>query len=274
MTGVGEIVKRAGRHPIAIQAYLDSSGKAHENRLTLAAFAASDYVWADIESQWMEVLGKHPLKPGYIHMRELCSLRGEFSRDKGWTQEEAFGLVNQMLIFLQHFKHERLQMYYCTIDLEARRRLVRDEGYKIPLPIDLCNEFCSETVLKAHLKKAWDSNPTTHVAEEMSFVFDNGEGFFGPFHKKWLGEVKRFRREGGFNPWNVITNVTTSTDMKRLPGLQAADLLAWAVNREHTVPEGTAGKYHAHFMRQVISQYYINFDELKLREKYGQILFR
>jgi hypothetical protein len=259
---------------MAVTAFFDSSGKPHdkEARLTLAAFAASDIVWADLERQWNEVLHKHPLKPRYIHMKELCPLRDEFSVDRGWTREEAFGLVNQMLLFLQHYKKESLQMYYCTIDLEARRRLVKDEGFKIPLPVDLCNEFCSETVLKAHFKKAWDKDPDTQTAEEMAFVFDAGEKFYGPFRKKWEAEVKKFRRDGGFNPWNVITSVTTTTNMKKLPGLQAADILAWAVNREHTVQEGSPGKYHAHFLRQVVSQYYIDFDEMKLRQKYGRII--
>jgi len=62
--------------------------------------------------------------------------------------------------------------------------------------------------------------------------------------------------------------------MKQLPGLQAADVLAWAVNQEHTVEEGTAGKMHAHIMRQIISQFYIDFDEAKLRERYGRVKLR
>jgi hypothetical protein len=223
-----------------------------------------------MESGWSAVLDEHPLKPQYIHMKELCSLNGEFSRDKGWTQQDSFGVLNKMLVFLQNFDKQEFQMYYCTIDLEARRKLIA-EGYTIPSAVDICNQYCAETVLKAHMKKTLDRNPSAQEAEEMVFVFDNGEDFFHPFYKKWERELKRFRKEKGWNPWNVITDVHTTTRMKKLPGLQAADVLAWAVNREHTVEEGTAGKMHAHVMRQIISQYYIDFDEAMLRQKYGRV---
>jgi hypothetical protein len=254
---------------IAVRAYLDGSGKSHEKRLTLAAFAAQDGIWAEMERQWREVLDEHPLKPRYVHMKELCALRGEYDRSKGWTQQESFGIVNKMLLFLQHYKQD-LQMYYCTIDLEAHRKLVA-EGYAIPRAVDICNQYCAETIIKAHIQKTYRRNPAAEEAEEMVFVFDNGEDFYHPFHKKWESEVKRFGKEKGFNIWNVITDVHTTTRMKQLPGLQAADVLAWAVNREHTVEVGTAGKMHAHLMRQIIPQYYVAFDEDSLRDRFGRV---
>ncbi len=232
---------------IAVRAYLDGSGKKHEKRLTLAAFAAQDGLWAQLEEDWRQVLDRHPLKPRYIHMKELCPLRGEFDKAKGWTQEQAFGLVNSMLMFLQVFDKQEFQMYYCTIDLVARRKLLA-EGYSIPGAVEICNEYCAETVMKAHIRKTWEKDRLAKGAEEMVFVFDTGEDFYGHFMQKWKREQKRFRREGGFNAWNVITDVHTTTRMKELPGLQAADVLAWAVNREHTAEDGAAGKMHAHIM--------------------------
>lgn len=223
-----------------------------------------------MENEWRAVLNEHPLKPRYIHMKELCSLRGEFDRDKGWTQEASFGLLNQMLMFLQVLDKQGFQMYYCTIDLEARRKLIA-EGYTIPSGVDICNQYCSETVIKAHLKKTLDINPGAREAEELIFVFDNGEEFFHPFYKKWEREVKRFRKEKGWNPWGVISAVRTTSQMKHVPGLQAADVLAWCVNREHIAEEGMAGKMHAHIMRQIISLYYIDFDEDMLRHRYGRV---
>jgi hypothetical protein len=86
---------------MAVQVYLDGSGKLHEGRLTLAAFAAPDEIWARIENDWRAVLDAHPLTPRYIHMKELCPLKGEFSADKGWTQEASFSLLNQMLLLFQ-----------------------------------------------------------------------------------------------------------------------------------------------------------------------------
>jgi len=143
-------------------------------------------------------------------MNELCSLNDGFARDQGWTQQEPFGLLNKMLMFLQDFDKREFQMYYCTIDLDACRKLVA-EGYTIPSAVDICNQFCAETVMKAHLQKAFDRDPTAQYAEEMVFIFDNGEDFFHPFHKKWERELKRFKKEKGWNPWNVITDVHTTT---------------------------------------------------------------
>ena len=205
-------------------------------------------------------------------MKELAHLRGDFTADNGWTLDAAYGLVNQMLLFLQTYKGQ-LQMYYCTIDLDARRKLIA-EGYTIPHPVEMCNEYCAETVIKSHIQKTYRQNPKAEEADEMVFVFDQGEDFYGPFQQKWKREKRRFYGKGGFSIWNVITDVTATTRMKQLPGLQAADMLAWAVNREHTVDEGAPGRMHAYIMRQIISQYYVSFDEAKLRERYVRVKLR
>jgi hypothetical protein len=253
---------------IVVRAYLDSSGKPHERRVTLAAFCACDEAWNMMEYAWRDVLLGHPLKPNYIHMKELCHLQKEFSKQKGWTLSEAFGLVNKMLMFLQMFPKKDFNMFYCSIDLEARRKLIK-EGYKIPDPVSLCNGFCSEIIIRHYLREAVekDSEARYENLDGLNFYFDQGEEYFGPFQKKWLEMTKRARRDEIPNPWVSVVQVTTA-NMRRVPGLQMADVLAWAVNRGHMAEEGKPGKHHAHIMKQILAGYRVEMDEAEMRKRY------
>jgi hypothetical protein len=68
--------------------------------------------------------------------------------------------------------------------------------------------------------------------------------------------------------WSLIKTVTNA-DMREKPGLQAADLLAWATNRHHA-KVGQRFKFLREIMQGVISWYQIFFDEVELRKRYGQ----
>jgi hypothetical protein len=77
---------------IAVRAYYDGSGadrNGRRKRITLAGYAASPAVWADIEGKWWDVLADDSRRPScrYLHMREANRLVGEFSSERGWTHK-------------------------------------------------------------------------------------------------------------------------------------------------------------------------------------------
>ena len=81
---------------IALRAYLDSSGKLEDNWMTLAAIAAPDEIWAELEAAWDKILQGHTPKGSYIHMKEVIRLEKAFNSNLGWTHDNAFGLVNKV----------------------------------------------------------------------------------------------------------------------------------------------------------------------------------
>jgi len=60
--------------------------------------------------------------------------------------------------------------------------------------------------------------------------------------------------------------------MKSTPGIQAADIIAWSVNRETFAKEGQTAKYLGHILRQVIPSHYVVWDETKMRQQFKPLL--
>lgn len=100
---------------IAIRAYLDSSGKLENDYMTLAAMAATDSMWGEVETEWGRILSGHSPKATYVHRREICHQIEGFDRKFGWTNENAFGLSNKCLAYLSQLDKKRFSIFYCAI---------------------------------------------------------------------------------------------------------------------------------------------------------------
>jgi hypothetical protein len=171
---------------------------------------------------------------------------------------------------MSRFDKERFRMFYCTVDLGAWHKL-RGEGYEIPGPIELCNEF---SVYAIQLWYAYKFPLKTEMFDLKTdgehYVFDRNEDFYLPFRAKWYLEKDKFDNTGALSPWVLIDDVTEA-DMRKVPGIQAADILAWSVNREHTAPPDFPGKAYLEIMKKVIPSGYMFWDEKAMRKKYGVI---
>jgi len=254
---------------IAIRTYLDSSGKLENNYLTLAAFFGPDEVWAEFETKWQEVLHNHVPRAEYIHMRELVRQLDGFDRAFGWTQKNCWELVIKCLMFIQHLDKQRFRMFYCAIDLEAWRKL-KAETYQLPDPIELCNESCSEIIMKWYLVRYPDI--ISHLPA-LHYFFDRDEYFKQPFEDKWKAELAKLdASKGDWSVWSLVEEVSTVADMRKVPGIQAADVLAWAVNRENTAFGDLPGVSLSHIMRSVIPSGSIVWNEAKMREKFRPLI--
>ena len=100
---------------------------------------------------------------------------------------------------------------------------------------------------------------------EFYFIFDRNEAFKKPFEEEWHAALD----EPGASDWKTIRAVTEVPDMRDSPGTQAADMVAWSVNRENVGHEGQAGFKMAHIMRQVLPHFAGVLTKESLMEKYG-----
>ena len=251
---------------IALEAYFDGSnvgGWDNGKTVTLAGFAADDSVWQDVDKEWRRILDDSSKRPQaeYLHMREAVHLEKEFSPHKGWTIAKVGGLVVELLNYLQHVDKQRFRMFWCTVDLDAHKRL-RAEGLNLADPIQICID-CPTLVLDWFWVK-WPG--VIHAAH---FFFDVDEPFRAPFEDKWKAESS-LSFNGSDYFWSLLKTVTTAK-MQDKPGLQAADLIAWAVNRKFAVQKDAAFSGIEALMWNVIPSSSILWDEQKLREKLGRI---
>ena len=74
--------------------------------MSIGGIAASDDVWAEVDSDWWHILHNHDPRAEYMHMVEAIPLRGAFSKDKGWDDDKVFGLVNLLLSYLSDIPHK------------------------------------------------------------------------------------------------------------------------------------------------------------------------
>ena len=250
---------------IALESYLDASGNIKNvPYLTLAGMAADDLLWADFNRQWGNMLNSHPLRPNYMHMREAEKLEGEFRQDKGWTNKKVNQLVGDLLIYLSHLDKKKFRQFFCVIDMDAHRKL-EQEGIPLDDPIDICNKGCPEIILGWYIL-----DYPKLIIDSAHFFFDQTEPFEEPFKQKWIAEKeRRVNVAAGDVFWSIIKTVT-SADMRQHPPLQAADMLAWAVNRDLTSDADKPYRYLAGMMVEVIPTGAGIWDEKRLRARYGQ----
>jgi hypothetical protein len=121
---------------ISLRAYLDSSGKVTDDYMTLAAFAGSEEMWGEFETEWWKILEGHTPKAEYVHMREIAHQRKGFDRKHGWNEQNAFGLVTSCLSYMSRLDKTRFRMFYCSVDLVAWRKL-RAQTNALPSPPSL-----------------------------------------------------------------------------------------------------------------------------------------
>lgn len=247
-----------------LNAYFDRSGQDDSAFLTLSGIAATEELWSEIAQTWNYILQSGDRKASYMHMIEAVHLRGEFSKEKGWNDESVFELVNALLSYITQIDKSRYCQFACTIDMNAYRRLEK-ETYQLGSPIDLCNLTCVETVMQWYLLEYKGG-----LDLEAKYYFDQGEPFEPVFREKWERETEKDRSAGQYNTiWSHIKHVG-SADMRSTPGLQIADMLAWARNREEN--KATRFEGLALALTRLAPSKWIIWNEESFRKKYRPLI--
>lgn len=256
-----------------LKSYFDKSGGEECKFLTLSGVAANDKAWDEIDETWLYMLGAHLPKASYLHMYEATHLSKGFGRPNGWDDGKASGLVNWLLSYITQFEqtHDSYCQFVCTVDMEAYRRL-KEETYQMDSPVDLCNSTCVEGVI------AWYVNHyKSDLDYEASYYFDTGEPFEPIFKAKWETEQNRDERTGTYGIWSHIKHIGTAP-MRKTPGLQIADMLAWGINRQNNPVEDSPipKEYEsiALAMTRLAPTFSKLWDEKELRKQYRPLIYK
>ena len=102
----------------------------------------------------------------------------------------------------------------------------------------------------------------------LHFIFDRNEPYRAPFSEQWHRELNAAETAGTSSIWQLIQDVTEGR-ANVTPGLQAADMWAWALNRENLASIGQHGTGLAEVMRALIPSSRKVYDEDALRREYG-----
>jgi hypothetical protein len=247
---------------VVLKSYFDKSGQEDQELFTIGAVAASDEVWAEIEENWNLILQKNIPPAAYMHMVEAIPLRGEFSRDKGWNDDHVFGLVNLLLSYLSTAAIWRKSCTFsCSLKMSDYKKL-QAETYQMDSPADM---IATGVVRKM---SEWYFEQYNGYDYDAHYYFDQGEPFEEIIKAKW----NRARSEE--NPkyqWGHISHIGPAI-MEKTPGLQIADMIAWATNRhEVKIPQRYDDLVIG--MRHLLPSMWVVVNEPQLRKNYRPLIY-
>jgi hypothetical protein len=216
----------------AVVGYFDgSTGK--NGRVTLGGYLAPPATWKRFSAAWQGVLANAPAPCSYLHMVEAHARDPEFSVQKGWTEARVEELIELLLnkclrpFALNESEDACLIGLCCSIPAEAWEEACRQETrLKRYGQAGVCARFATALALR-RLPQDPDA-PIGHRTGSLAMVFDRGERFKRQVEEIWERALKRPPgRRGSLSMVSMICE----DNMRTTPGLQAADFLAWHVNR-------------------------------------------
>lgn len=253
---------------IAIRGYYDMSGDSQ--RVVLAGYAATPSRWALFEKSWTEVLRNFEPRCESLHMLDAAKLRGDFAIRNGWSTERVDALIHELLTkcLVTHGRptgENGLFAAVCTIELDDFRRAAREiSQLRNRGPYWVCTEYVTGMALRL-LPQDPELPPFCRMGT-VEMCFDRGERFAGQVRDERKRAMKR--REGKRGPLSLVSEISEGV-ARELPGLQAADYLAWHFNRSakglisnwQTVL-ATDGRYNR-FDYDMLVEWYDNWSDAK-----------
>ncbi|MGC2506868.1 MAG: DUF3800 domain-containing protein [Candidatus Acidiferrales bacterium] len=253
---------REGDLFVVLKSYFDKSGQEDQEFLTIGAVAATDDVWTEIEDEWKEILRRNLPSPAYMHMVEAIHLRGEFSRGKGWNDDLVFGLVNFLLSYLSSSPiHDKYCQFSCSLKMADYNKL-RAETYQLDSPADMVASACVRKMTE------WYFEHYKGLDFEAHYYFDQNEPFEDIIRAKW----NRARVEASPKyQWAHISHIGSAV-MRKTPGLQIADMIAWATTRHEVKIPRRYDNLIIGF-RHLLPSFWVVIDEQQMRKHYRPLIY-
>jgi len=214
-----------------LRGYYDGSGT-HGNSevLTLAGMVASESVWDRFEVQWGAILLKYEITG--FHTKYAIAYRGQFARENNWDERKIERLIWDLWKVIGRFRavkdspDSNLTATSCTIIMNDYRQAKLDNP-ALREPAAICVKFCV-TRMPVDLD-------SIHASPEIALIFDRSEPFLHTIHRNW----QDFKNDPDAGWPRQMKHIVTkdreivSMGNSNIYPLQAADLLAWTMNRNH-----------------------------------------
>ena len=203
---------RSTRLSMAIKAYFDGSGKTRDPQarfVTLAGYYGNEAQWLQFESDWNQILQKYDIP--FVHMRELVPGNGPYVPRFKNNPNERSQLIRDCALVI---RANNLSPVSCVAGLienvTARRNLADFSLVKAEL---MCVDYCLAMMILGTAK------------DQILLYFDRDEGFAPELQRMYQNKKRRGKS------FLKDINAPISVDMSQVPGVQAADILAWSLNR-------------------------------------------
>jgi Protein of unknown function (DUF3800) len=199
-----------------LQAFIDdSTSNTGDKAFFLAGYINTVEMWEAFANVWDFALKQSP-SIEYLKMSEAESLRGQF---RGWSREERDAKIIKLA---QVINLSRPHFVFCSVN--------GDEYIKIITPVapqNLKNPYFMAfwgiiDSAARYLQNAGDILPVEFIFDDQGSMGDDAALFYQEMKKNLAPDLRA-----------VLGNTPIFRDEKNLLPLQAADMLAWHVRRNH-----------------------------------------
>jgi hypothetical protein len=276
---MSSLVGRNAAMAVALRAYYDATGSQATKRrgkiIGLAGYAAKPEVWDAFEAEWWRVLADDTERPPcrYLHMREARALEGEFSPDKGWTTERVTRLLHDLInrCFAPYGRVAEVESALigaaCTVDMGAYKQVCLERPHfteKNPYTL------CIDNVLMCAISQLIPPDEGMYLSDmvlqrrSIALVFDRGEKFRRFVDRAWQPYPWHRRPL----PMRLVHSVAQE-DKESSAAIQAADFLAWHMNRDVASVDGDmAARMMAIFTTRCFTRHYDYAELLQTAERW------
>jgi len=200
--------------------------------VTLAGYSAKDEDWHRIQARWQTAVSRawatcdmpEDMTP-YLHTTDLITKNKPFTRARGWNKSKEESLLSECVeIIAEESRTDKFRGVSSSVLLDDYAKVRRDErkGIRTPPIEDICSSFCAGYAL------AWSLDfAESYFKDGASLYFDQNEPFRGSIVNR-----RRHKRLRNTGVWQKLVHVG-EVNMKVVPAVQMADLLAWSINARY-----------------------------------------
>lgn len=206
---------------VSLQAYTDDSASdVGDQRLFMAGYLNTAENWALFVEAWGEEL-RAPPKIDYLHMVEANNLRGQF---KGWSVADRDEKLRGMARVIRHFRPISYEFSVPRREFYSLVKPVSPRGLGLP---HFTVAFTVVSSVARYIASHGVKLPIDFIFDEQDGVSDDINLFFSYMKRDIPREARK-----------LINGTPVFRDDRQEVPLQAADMLAWHVRREHELGTG------------------------------------
>ena len=209
---------RAKKLMVMLQAFVDDSASEFgDKRLFLAGYVDRAERWAALSDAWERELKKHPAI-AYFKMTEAENFRGQF---KSWSKSDRDRKVLALAGIVDTYRPLAI---HCSVSREEYSRIVEPVApWPLKSPYFSCFWGVIEVTAGYHRSLGVEDVPS------VDFIFDE-QGRLGDQAADWYRWLKD---DQDSSIRDLLGTTPIFRDDKKVVALQAADMLAWHIRRDH-----------------------------------------
>jgi hypothetical protein len=227
--------------------------------VTVAGLVARREHWERIERGWAGAIARtwdtcnipDLYCPPYLHMTDLFTGNGPFSKHYGWNRTRKTALLNDCAeMIIRSMDDATLHAVSCSVHLKDYTRVVQDAQQATPHIIDTCANWC--------MAYACAIDPEDFQVNGAALFTDRNEPIYGAMTQIW-----NHRKLRNNYPWKKISQIAQA-EMRVTPGIQMADMMAWSIN-DYIQTGCFRDEWHRLLIQQ--KRFWIELDERTLRNQ-------